>query len=137
MERYQRRTMQAAHLKPPAPWPMFAWLMVLAATIIASLLPESDSSVGRVSVTVTNLAHIPSFALLTLLTAVVVARWVKVNGWILGGIVLSVAALGVIIELIQPVVGRTSSLWDVGFDLVGAGVASGIYYLWSRRGVSA
>lgn len=128
--------MQAAHLKPPAPWPLFAWLMVLVATIIASLLPESDSSVGRVPATVSNLAHIPSFALLTLLTAVVVARWVKVSKWILGGIVLSVVAFGVIIELIQPVVGRTASLWDVVFDLVGAGGASGIYYFWFRRSVS-
>lgn len=135
MERYQRRTMQAAHLKPPAPWPLFAWLMVLAATIIASLLPESNSSVGRVPATITNLAHIPSFALLTLLSAIVVARWVKVSAWILGGVVLAVVAFGAVIELIQPVVGRTASLSDVAFNLVGAGVASGIYYLWFRRGV--
>lgn len=135
MERYQRRTMQAAHLKPPAPWPMFAWFVVLAATIIASLLPESHSSVGRVPPIVTNLAHIPSFAVLTLLTAVVVARWVKVSGWILGGVVLAVVTFGAAIELIQPVVGRTANLSDVAFNLVGAGVASGVYYLWFRRGV--
>lgn len=124
---------RAVARKCPTSWMLGAWLAAFLGVVIVSLLPETNPIIGGVSSTVTNIAHIPSFALLTLLTALVAARFVRISGVVLAVIALTVTSFGILIELMQPSVGRTASLIDVALDVLGVGLAAGSYYVWMSR----
>ena len=99
-----------------------AFALLSGATILAlSLVPEVGLASGALAAPSTNWAHLPAYLLLSVLATVYVAPRTIAAGMSLG---LTLAAFSGAIELIQPLVGRSLSLKDIIFNVVG--VAAGI-----------
>lgn len=111
-----------------------AWLAVVAAIVVASLLPGRDEPVPEEGVGITSLGHVPAYAALTamtarLLTAVAVTPWRAA-----GAAAVASVALGALLEVVQPLVGRDGNLTDLALDGIGAGTAAFAWgYGWLPR----
>ena len=99
-----------------------AFAVLSGVTILAlSLVPEVGLASGALAAPSTNWAHLPAYLLLSVLATLYVAPRTIAAGLSLG---LVLVAFSGAIELIQPLVGRSLSLKDITFNVVG--VAAGI-----------
>lgn len=99
-----------------------AFALLSGATILAlSLVPEVGLASGALAAPSTNWAHLPAYLLLSVLATMYAAPRTAVSAMSLG---LVLVAFSGAIELIQPLVGRSLSLKDFIFNVLG--VAGGI-----------
>ena len=110
-----------------------AWLCTLIGVVTLSLLPETNPAVAHLPPALTNLAHVPAYALLTILTIITVAIRVRVSPGILVAIVLSVSLFAGAIEILQPLTGRTASMADEVRSIAGTVLAVWGYRAWTAR----
>lgn len=101
-----------------------AWLVAVMVILIGSLLPLVEGSTAAMPDWGWNLGHLPAYGLFALVTA----RLLILRGWAQRraewSTMLAGLALGLLIELIQPSVGRHLSLQDLLAD--GVGLAIGL-----------
>lgn len=90
-------------------------LVVLGASLAP--IPGSVSTASGGAVGADKLLHAVGYAGLTFAVATAVSTR---NPRRLAGVVLAVTAFGAGVELVQPFVGRTASLWDALANLVGS-----------------
>jgi len=91
----------------------FAAGLILSVVLAASFVPSSVVSLDR-----WNLGHILAYLLLTV--ASVLALPIRIRSLpMIVGMAISLIGLGLIIELLQPLVGRTTSIVDFTFNAVG------------------
>lgn len=96
------------------------WGFTFASIAILSLLP-ADSPESQVGASfIWNFGHVPAYAVLAAATLLVLSKYRPVAGMarILTG--LAVLSLAAVLELLQPLVGRTASIADVGYGALGA-----------------
>ena len=105
-----------------------AWLCTLVGVATLSLLPETNPAVGCVPPEWADLAHVPAYALLTMLTILVAATRVRMSRGILVMILLLLSLFGGVIEILQTFTGRTASVLDVAWNSAGVALAA-----WSHR----
>lgn len=107
---------------------LFFWISCLGGITIMSLLPPSQA---QVPLTVSDkILHIAAYTAAGFLTLLVQASRADRSGiHSLGTSVLLCVLLGGIIEILQPLTGRSMELLDVGADAVGALLGSGIAVL--------
>lgn len=114
----------------PAPRSLLlAWLVLLVAIVIASLIPEDLSGRDLISSKWWNWGHMPAYALLAGLTALVAARSRRVTATLLFSIGVGVGMFGLAIELVQPWFGRTLSLRDFTYNAVGIVLALAVCFV--------
>ena len=113
-----------------------AWLCTLAGVVTLSLLPETNPAVEYVPPVWADLAHIPAYALLTMLTILAIAARIRVTLGILVVVVLSVSLFGGVIELLQTQTGRSASMLDAAWNSVGAALSAWGYRAWTIRGAA-
>lgn len=99
---------------------------VLTAIVILSFLPKTIVVLGK-----WNLGHAPAYATLVLCTIFAFSKVKRapINLVLIG---LAISLLGGIIELLQPLVGRSTSLVDFAYNELGIGVALIFYAIYSR-----
>lgn len=111
-----------------------AWLMTMAVILVLSLLPETNPDADPLSPAMANLGHIPAYGLLALMTILVVSTMVRPTLMVLLVTILAVSAMGGVVEVLQPYVGRTFSVTDLLANISGAILAgTGYYYVAARR----
>lgn len=95
------------------------WLGVFLSIVFLSLLPSTTPASQIGSAWLWNLGHVPAYAALTVVTLSVVGRCAPLTQRrrILVGASVMLFAVG--LELLQPFVGRTASLTDTAFTLLG------------------
>lgn len=99
-----------------------AFALLSGATILAlSLVPEVGLATGALAAPSTNWAHLPAYFLLSVLATVYAAPRSFTACARLGVLLI---AFGAVVEVAQPLVGRSLSLMDLAFNVVG--VVSGI-----------
>jgi VanZ family protein len=96
------------------------WGLTFVSILILSLLPGGapESDIG--SSWIWNLGHVPAYAVLSGVTVLVLAKRGPVDSSARWGIGLAVVSLAIALELLQPLVGRTASIADVGYGAFGA-----------------
>lgn len=109
-----------------------ATYLILAVVLIASFLPASMVAPGR-----WNLGHLPAYLALTLVSLFAFSPYNRTILMVLG-IAALFCALGLLIEFLQPLVGRTSSLVDLMHNVIGVftGVVVYIVVLRMQRKIS-
>lgn len=108
---------------------LFAWFVLFIAIVIASLMPEKLPGQGFISSRWWNWGHMPAYALLAGLSAMVAARMQRVTVWLLLAIGIGVGTLGLAIELIQPWFGRSLSLRDFIYNTIGIVAALAVCFI--------
>ena len=95
--------------------------LVLVVVLVASFLPPSMVAPGR-----WNLGHLPAYFVLTVVT---LFAWMphKRTVLVIVGIAALLCVLGLLIELSQPLVGRTSSLIDLTYNMIGVFTGVAVY----------
>lgn len=94
----------------PARWRILVWLGAAAAL----LLPVTSHPSGRLAEYLLDLVHVPLFALLTFTV------WNRRPRWkVLGGMALVI----LLVELVQPTLGREAESGDAWLGLAGVGIA--------------
>ena len=115
------------------------WLVALAALVALSLWPSPGSKGVEVDPgqnVLWTLAHIPSYAVVVGLTVPLVYSWVRDPLPALLVSALFGIALGIALELLQPLVGRVADLADVALNVLGTFLAISFWtggHLMSRR----
>lgn len=112
-----------ARNKNPSRPLLIAWLVVFAAIVVASLIPEDLSGRELLSNRWWNWGHMPAYALLACMTVLLVARLRRVTVGLLLAVGAGVGAIGLLIEVVQPFFGRTLSVTDFAFNLLGVAIA--------------
>lgn len=110
-----------------------AWLAMLAGVATLSLLPDNNPAVAFVSPVWADLVHVPVYAMLTLLTILLVAARMRVSLRVLAVIVLSMSLFGGLMEILQLWSGRTASALDVFWNSLGSVIAAWVYRAWAAR----
>ena len=103
--------------------PLFAFGATLAAITAVSLTPPTSGPGAVTTPTVSNLLHVPAYALLGLTACWVLARPGSSPKLHLLAVLGLVAFAGGMIETLQPLVGRDASLGDMRHNLLGAALA--------------
>lgn len=99
-----------------------AFALLSGATILAlSLVPEVGLASGALAAPSTNWAHLPAYLLLSVLATLYAAPR---NLQVCARLAAWLVAFGAAVELVQPLVGRSLSVTDLIFNIVG--VAAGI-----------
>ncbi len=95
------------------------WGLTFLSILVLSLLPggapESDIGFSWIW----NFGHLPAYAVFAGVTVLVLSKRVPVDTatrWRAG---LAVVSMAVALELLQPLVGRTASLADIGYGALG------------------
>lgn len=109
------------------------WLSTVLATILISLLPDGAPVIGSFQAPWSDLAHMPAYALLAILTILSVAVRIQISIRVLILVVLVVILFGVLLEAMQSLTDRTASFLDVGWNSAGAVLAACGYYAWHFR----
>jgi len=112
---------------------IFVWLCTLIGVVTMSLLPESSPVIENIPPVWADLAHVPAYALLTFLTVFVTETRVRVSPAILVVIVMMLSLFGGVIEILQPITGRTADIMDALRNMVGSGFAAWVYWIWMAR----
>lgn len=99
---------------------------VLMAILILSFLPRTIVVLGK-----WNLGHAPAYATLVLCIIFAFSR-TRRTPIILAAIGLAITLLGGTIELLQPLVGRSTSLVDFSYNELGIGTALIFYVFYAR-----
>ena len=112
-----------------------SWLVVLiyaALLIVITLVPWSvTDGVGRVDF----LMHFASWSVLSFLTSIAVRRRVRSPIRIAVSASIGAIIFGVLIEILQPLTGRTSDVADLAADAIGAiaGALLGSAVMWFKH----
>lgn len=106
------------------------WFSTVVAIITISLLPDGAPIIGSIQPPWSDLAHMPAYALLAMLTILSVAIRIQVSIRVLIIVVLMVILFGTLLEAAQSFTDRTASFVDVGWNSVGAVAAACGYYVW-------
>lgn len=102
------------------------WVGALGAIAVASLLPswpEDPGSGGPAGISLMSLGHIPAYAVLTALTLRLGESRGIPRGRLALAAVATSLAIGGVLEVMQPLVGRDGNLSDLVLDALGTGIA--------------
>lgn len=95
--------------------------------------PEATAAVALAPLTA-NLLHLPAYTALGLAAAWMLAPLERSHGGLHRAAVLGlVVAAGILLELLQPLVGRTASAGDVAVDGLGGLLALALWFSVRRR----
>ena len=113
--------------------PLLAFGLTLTAITVVSLMPAGAGPGAAATPTVSNLLHVPAYALLGLCACFALARLrSSLQGHLLAVLGLITLAGGMI-EVLQPLVGRDASVGDLLLNLTGATLAWIGWYVGSMR----
>jgi VanZ family protein len=99
--------------------------MVLVAVVVLSFLPSESADPMRVfSWNSVDLSHVVAYAALAGTALLSVSRPTLWRGM---GLVLAISFLGLAIEVLQPLVGRTTSIVDFTENEIGVAVGIGMF----------
>ena len=108
-------------------------VLVLVSVLVLSFLPPETVDPLRLKVgDSVDIGHVAAYAALTGATLLSLPRQALTLGRG-AAVVLSISLLGIAIELLQPMVGRTASVVDFAENEIG--VAGGIMLFWAYRQV--
>jgi VanZ family protein len=99
------------------------WTLSLIALLAASLVPEGTDAADAVAPVWSNLGHIPAYFVFSAVTGLLVSARYRLTEGRLLAIGIAVCGLGLVVEIVQPLFGRTFSLMDIGLNTVGVVVA--------------
>lgn len=105
-----------------------AWMAVLGVLIVASLVPPGLAP-DEIPSLVWNVGHAPGYALLTLLSLWLAHGTPERRPVVIVLIVLGVFALGVVLELLQPLFNRYADARDVAVNALGIALAICVWSL--------
>lgn len=114
--------------RPSAPVRWAAVVVVLAAVVVASLLPSTGAAAPFAPV-----GHLLGYAALATALAVALDDGERSPAVALGLAFAGALAVGAAVEVVQPLAGRHRELVDVGLNAVGAALALAAYRLGHRR----
>lgn len=109
---------------------LLLWLMALAALLVLSLWPSGSAKNALPDDgdnVIWTLAHIPAYALVAALTVPLAYRRFRESARALTASLIFAGTLGIALELVQPVVGRTADVADMALNLLGAFLAIGAW----------
>ncbi len=110
------------------------WLGSLLLILMASFLSDGAKIAALVTADWWNFGHIPAYALFAGLTLVVVSQRIRLTfGW-LASVAVGLGLLGLAIEVLQPHFGRTASVTDFAYDILGILLAMVAFYFMGRGG---
>ena len=95
------------------------WSLTVIAILVGSLLPDDSPSSEAMPSLWWNVGHIPAYALLAFLTVKVMGvkgRLVRSTAIFVG---FAVVAFGILIEIVQPFIGRMGSTMDASLNAIG------------------
>jgi VanZ family protein len=95
------------------------WLLTVAAILVGSLIPDDSPASEAMPSLWWNVSHIPAYALLGFLTVNVMGvkgRSVRSTAILAG---LAGVAFGILIEIVQPFIGRMGSAMDASLNILG------------------
>lgn len=109
------------------------WGLTFLSILVLSLLPGGapESDIG--SSWIWNFGHLPAYAVFAGVTVLVLSKRGPVDTatrWRTG---LAVVSMAIALELLQPLVGRTASLADVGYGALGAVMGMWMQALIAKR----
>ena len=110
------------------------WLGSLLLILVASFLPEGTAIAELATAAWWNFGHIPAYALLAGLTLAVVSQRVTLTFGLFVGLAVGVALIGLTIEVLQPHFGRTASVADFAYDMIGILFAMVAFFFINRGG---
>lgn len=110
------------------------WLGSLLLILAASFLPEGAKIAELAHAGWWNLGHIPAYTLFAGLTLVVVAQRTSLTFGLLASLGIGIGLLGLIIEILQPHFGRTASVADLAYNILGVFLAMVAFFFMGRRG---
>ena len=110
------------------------WLGSLLLILAASFLPEGAKIAELVNAGWWNLGHIPAYTLFAGLTLVVVAQRTSLTFGLLARLGIGIGLLGLIIEILQPHFGRTASVADLAYNILGIFLAMAAFFFIGRGG---
>lgn len=101
--------------------------------LVLSLLPAGspESEIG--SSWIWNFGHVPAYALLAALGMLALAPRRPAGYRLRASVGVAIVTLAAILELVQPLVGRTASLIDVGSGALGALIGIGMHAVMAGR----
>lgn len=105
------------------------WGSTFVSILVLSLLPADAPKSEIGSSWVWNFGHIPAYAALGGLTALALSRRGPVNNYTRIRAAAIVVAMAVVLELLQPLVGRSASMTDVGSGVFGTFIGMGMHAL--------
>ncbi len=96
------------------------WGLTLVSILVLSLLPADapESEIG--SSWIWNFGHIPAYAVLAGFTVLVLSKRGPVSHYARLRAGVAIVLVAVVLELVQPLVGRTASVTDIGYGALGA-----------------
>lgn len=109
------------------------WATLVASIVALSFLPDTNAAVALVQPVWSDSAHVAVYALLTLITLLLLEGRSPASLRVLILVVVGVSLFGGSIELLQQLVGRTTSVLDGTWNILGAIVGMCGYLVWVRR----
>jgi VanZ family protein len=109
---------------------LLLWLAAVAALLVLSLWPsgsEKHAVQDGGDNVIWTLAHIPAYALVAALTVPLAYGWLRESVRALMVSLIFACSLGIALEVVQPLVGRTADVSDVALNLLGAFLAIGAW----------
>lgn len=110
------------------------WLGSLLLILVASFLPDGTQIAELATAGWWNFGHIPAYALFAGLTLAVVAQRVALTFRLLATLAVGLGLFGWTIEVLQPHFGRTASVADVAYDIMGILLAMAVFFFMGRGG---
>ncbi len=105
------------------------WVGSLLIVVLVSLWPEGTQADAAIGAIWWNVGHVPTYAVLTMLTLLVVAQRFPLTSGRLAWLAAGLALLGLLMEVLQPYFGRTADMVDALYNLIGILLALGVFYL--------
>ena len=110
------------------------WLLSLLLILVVSFLPEGTRIAALATADWWNFGHIPAYALFASLTLVVVSQRVKPTFGLFVGVIVGLGLFGLTVEVLQPYFGRTASVVDFAYDILGILLAMAVFFFINRGG---
>lgn len=113
------------------------WAALVASIVVLSFLPDTNVAVALVQPVWSDSAHVAVYALLTLITLALLEIRPPISLGVLTMAVVGIALFGGVIEVFQQLAGRTTSLLDGAWNVLGILVGTCGFLGWVRqRGVA-
>lgn len=113
------------------------WIALVASIVALSFLPDTNAAVALVQPAWSDSVHVAVYALLTLITILLLEVRVPEPLRLVAMVVVGISMFGGLIELLQQLVGRTASALDGAWNGLGALVAACGYLAWIGRRANA
>ena len=110
------------------------WLGSLLLILMASFLSDGTKIAEWATAGWWNFGHIPAYALFAGLTLVVVSQRIKPTFGLLASVAVGLGLFGLTIEVLQPHFGRTASVTDFAYDILGILLAMAAFFFMGRGG---